>query len=333
MSEQNHFKYVALCFCVFVICITALNAVYFAFNDQRRSSDHLQTLINAQVTTRLQAMLPDALQRGNYIKTTARQVVTSKLHDLGLGQDQLYDTVQQALVAYAKETAKENAVSNQGGRVRQQTTGTGSPTRMAGNQPKPDIQPIDPEVDPVAGNLNARYQFIVYSDYECPFCKKYWPTIKYVIQNYGNRLAITLRDFPLPFHGRAAKREAQAAECVFRLAGDDAFWKYSDMIYAKTRSNGRGIPGNHPLVSMAASIGIDKKHFKQCLNHNPEIGLSVRDDFQSGRHLGVRGTPTTFIYDTKTDQYRKILGAQPLSAVTSILDKLPNAQKGNTKAN
>lgn len=214
--------------------------------------------------------------------------------------------------------------------IKSRATQDGPPANAASNQPQPppqniDVATIDPATEPAAGNSDARYHLIVYSDYECPFCKRFWPTVQTVIDEYGDSLAVTLRDYPLPFHGRAAMREAVAAQCAFNLGGDMAFWAYSDMIYAKTASNGQGISGDKPLVEMAKSIGIDGAMFKKCLKNADRIRQGIEADMGSGTDAGVRGTPTSVLIDTETGQSAVVRGAQPLSAMTSALDNLLGA--------
>src|SRR5699024_9780014 len=157
--------------------------------------------------------------------------------------------------------------------IKSAATESGQAGRDTARPPEQDVDvaAIDPASEPVAGNPDARYQFIVYSDFECPYCKRFWPTVQSVVDRYGDSIAVTMRDYPLPFHGQAAVREAAAAQCVFKLAGNKAFWTYSDMIYAKTASNGQGITGKQPLVQMATEMGVDPAQFTNCVNDNAAV--------------------------------------------------------------
>ena len=60
-------------------------------------------------------------------------------------------------------------------------------------------------------------------------------------------------------------KEAEASECAAKLGGNDAFWRYADLIYARTRSNGKGFPVDN-LVPLAREIGLDETRFKTCLD-------------------------------------------------------------------
>ena len=116
--------------------------------------------------------------------------------------------------------------------------------------------------DHIRGSMDADLVLVEYSDYECPFCKSFHPTMKQVIQEYGNKVAWVYRHYPLSFHQNAQK-EAEASECVTELGGNDAFWKYTDLIFERTESNGTGfeIKDLKPLVE---ELGLDGNKFQQC---------------------------------------------------------------------
>lgn len=242
------------------------------------------------------------------MKAIAQQTIS----DAGLTGEALDKKMAQAIISFIKSRAKAKPQA----------------AKHRDNAPAPsadrDIQPLDPTNEPIAGTPGARYQMIVYSDYECPFCKRFDPTLKQVIARYGDRLAIGQRDFPLSFHGQAALDEAAATACVFKLAGNDAFWPYSHAIFAATGSNGAGVAGGM-LEKLAVKAGVDADAFKHCMASGA-TQVKIKRDQASGAAAGVRGTPTTFIYDTQTGRSVAIRGAQPLSAVTSALDNLLGAK-------
>lgn len=250
------------------------------------------------------------------VQAVAAKSAERAIAEAGLTGEALDNAMEDAIIAFIKSRATQD----------------GQPANATGNQPQRppqniDVAAIDPATEPVAGNPDARYHLIVYSDYECPFCKRFWPTVQTVIEEYGDRLAITLRDYPLPFHGRAAMREAIAAQCAFNLGGDKAFWAYSDMIYAKTASNGQGISGDEPLVEMAKAVSIEGAMFKKCLSKADRVRQGIEADMASGTDAGVRGTPTSVLIDTRTGRSAVVRGAQPLSAMTSALDNLLGANQ------
>jgi protein-disulfide isomerase len=82
--------------------------------------------------------------------------------------------------------------------------------------------------DHLIGNKDARFQLVEYSDFECPFCKKFHPTATKLYKENSD-IAWVYRHFPLDFHATAQK-SAEASECIAKLGGNDAFWKFNETI-------------------------------------------------------------------------------------------------------
>ncbi|KKW42008.1 MAG: Sodium/proton antiporter [Candidatus Magasanikbacteria bacterium GW2011_GWA2_56_11] len=88
--------------------------------------------------------------------------------------------------------------------------------------------------EPVKGNQNAKITIVEYSDFECPFCKRYHDTMAQIIAKYGNEVRWVYRHLPLDSLHRKARTEALAAEC----AGEQGkFWEFTDQVFAVTPSN------------------------------------------------------------------------------------------------
>ncbi|MBP9819097.1 MAG: thioredoxin domain-containing protein [Candidatus Pacebacteria bacterium] len=80
--------------------------------------------------------------------------------------------------------------------------------------------------DRYLGNINADVVIIEYSDIDCPFCKRFHPTMERIAQEYGSKIAWVYRHFPLDSLHPEARTKAEATECVAQLAGNEVFWKY-----------------------------------------------------------------------------------------------------------
>ncbi len=168
--------------------------------------------------------------------------------------------------------------------------------------------------DPFMGKENAPVTIIEWSDYECPFCKRFYdqtlPQIKSEYIDTG-KVKFVYRDFPLSFH-QNAHIEAQAAECAKDQGGDTAYFKYHDVIFKRTISNGLGIAVDQ-LPVIARDIGIDVTAFNTCLNSG-KFKAEVDKDFSDGSAAGIQGTPG-FIINGKL-----VSGAQPFSVFKQIID-------------
>ncbi|CAN5140474.1 hypothetical protein BH11PAT1_BH11PAT1_5820 [soil metagenome] len=169
----------------------------------------------------------------------------------------------------------------------------------------------------IRGNKNAKITLVEYSDYECPFCKRFHPTTQVLLKTYGDKIRLVYRDYPLSFHQNAQK-EAEAGRCIAELGGNDAFWSYTDKIYERTTSNGTGFALTD-LGPLAAEVGVNQQSFQQCLDSG-KYTQAVKDQITEGSTAGVSGTPATFIIDSK-GKSQLLVGAQPIEAFKTIIDQ------------
>lgn len=185
-------------------------------------------------------------------------------------------------------------------------------------QPTPDLSaaPKVTEKDHILGSINAPVLLIEYSDYECPFCKSFHPTVKKVLDEYGEKVALVYRHYPLPFHANAGK-EAEASECINEFGGNDEFWKYTDAIYERTTSNGTGF-ALADLGPLAEELGINQSSFQSCLDSG-KYATHVKEDQDGGAKAGINGTPGTIIVG-KNGKRTLIPGALPYDQVKPMID-------------
>lgn len=93
-----------------------------------------------------------------------------------------------------------------------------------------NVTPVDFEKEHVRGSKDkAQLAIIEYSDYQCPFCHRVHPTYKQIMETYGDKVVWVYRHFPLSFHPDAMPF-AVGSECVAELAGNDAFWSFTDAL-------------------------------------------------------------------------------------------------------
>lgn len=188
--------------------------------------------------------------------------------------------------------------------------------------PKPatgPLPPVDFKLDHIRGNPKAPVAVVEYSDFECPFCIRLEPTLAQINKEYGDKVMLVYRHFPLSFHANAQK-EAEASECANELGGNDAFWNYHDEIFKRTTGNGTGFPLDD-LVPLAKELGLNETAFKTCLDGG-KYAKHVTDEMAAGQASGVSGTPGSFVIDLKTQKNLMISGAQPFSAFKSAIDSM-----------
>lgn len=208
----------------------------------------------------------------------------------------------------------------------------GSDNALAVDTEKPTAK-ASPTLAPVSETDHVRYSgtmtreeilkkaeltIIEYSDLECPFCKRFHPTMKQVIEAYPGQVVWVYRHFPLDSLHSKARAEANASECAYEQGGDAAFWKYMDKIFEiSPTNNGLDLA---KLETVAYQFGLDMTKFKTCLQ-NDTYAQKVNSQYESGVKAGVEGTPASFI-TTKDGRYAQIMGAESFESIKEKIDAL-----------
>lgn len=186
------------------------------------------------------------------------------------------------------------------------------------------VQKFDPKTDHFRGNADAKVVLIEYSDFECPFCNKFHPTMVDLMAKYGDKIAWVYRHFPLSFHPNA-QPIAEASECVAKYGSNEAFWKFSDAVYAKMAdesiygTDASKKVSTETLLSLASQAGANSTQVKACID-SKEMSKVVKDSQASGSKAGVTGTPGTIIM-SKKGGVELIPGALPLEQIEVMLEK------------
>lgn len=197
------------------------------------------------------------------------------------------------------------------------TTTTNTAPPDAAVQKFNDVKPVGDD-DYVRGDKNAKLTLIEYSDYECPFCKSFHPTMLQVMKDYAGQVRWVYRHFPLSFHQNAPK-QAEASLCIGKLGGAAKYWDYTDKIFERTTSGGTGFALTD-LGALAKEVGVNQTQFQACLDGG-EMTPRVTAETADGTTGGASGTPTTLIVNTKTGQtISGIPGALPLAQVKTYID-------------
>ena len=182
-----------------------------------------------------------------------------------------------------------------------------------------DLSALNPVTadDHILGDPNAPIVIVEYSDYDCPFCKNFHETMNRIMDEYGptGDVAWVYRHFPLQNIHPAAPRIAAAAECVADIGGNEAFWTFSDLVFAE---RGMNEPTNVArLDEFAETAGVNAAEMNACLDAG-NTQTDVEEDFTNGIAVGVRGTPYAVM--VAGGEYIPINGAQPYDTVKGIID-------------
>lgn len=195
-------------------------------------------------------------------------------------------------------------------------------------EPEIVVEPVT-EDDHIRGNPNAPIMLVEYSDYDCPFCKNFHETMNRIMDEYGSdgQVGWVYRHFPLTNLHPNAFKIAMASECVTELGGNDAFWKFSDLVFDERGTNEPTNINRLTEFAMSASSDIDARAFETCLESN-KYEEQVGYDVQEAINAGGQGTPHTIVL--VGDQQGVINGAQPYEVVKNIVEGLVTQLEGGS---
>lgn len=201
-----------------------------------------------------------------------------------------------------------------------------APANENNNQNSKTVK-VSVDDDAVLGDKNAPVTIIEFSDYECPFCKRHaeevYPDIKKDYIDTG-KVKLVFRDYvAVKGHNPLATSEALAAECSREQGGDSMYYKYHDALFAKTTSNGNGMPLS-ALGTIAKGLGLNVTAFQSCLDSKKYLEEFNKDNADATR-AGVSGTPSFFIGKSTADGVidgTLIVGAQPYASFQAAIDEL-----------
>jgi protein-disulfide isomerase len=133
------------------------------------------------------------------------------------------------------------------------------------------------------GPKDAPVQLIEFGDFECPYCQKVHVELTRLREQFGDKVAIIYKDFPLPMHS-SSQKAAEAARCA---GAQGKFWEFHDSLFETHKLQ---VPD---LKAEARTLKLDGARFDRCLDTG-ETTAAVKKDLEQAKHLGLTGTPSFF---------------------------------------
>lgn len=186
----------------------------------------------------------------------------------------------------------------------------------------PPIVHVSLDDDPVKGNPNAEIIIVEFSDFQCPFCSRFYDqTLPLIQQNYidTGKIKFVYRDFPIDSLHPNARPAHIAAECA-----DDQgkFWEYHDILFERVgqwQSLSMSNLGDS-FLAYAEELELDQSNFIECLQ-SESTAQEVHSDYLAGVEYGITGTPGFFV-GTEKDGFIKLNGAQPYSVFAQVIESI-----------
>ena len=151
--------------------------------------------------------------------------------------------------------------------------------------PESPVFSISTADQPSLGSADAPVTIVAFTDYQCPSCAAMHPSLERLVKEYGNKVRLVTRDFPLNQHAEAFK----AAEAAEAAREQGKYWEYIQVLMRNQSSL-----GVDKLKSYATELGLDRSRFDSALD-SAKFKELVQRDVDDGMKLGLNGTPTIFI--------------------------------------
>ncbi len=165
------------------------------------------------------------------------------------------------------------------------------------------------ENDIKIGPDDAKVKVIEFSDFQCPFCKRFHASISKTLETYGDKIQYVYKNLPLGFHLQA-ENAALASECANEQG---KFLAYADKLFEKQDDWGKS-EGTQKFKTLALQTGLNASQFNQCLDSG-KYQEKINSDKEEAASFGVSGTPGTFI----NDQFKG--GAVDFESLKTIIDE------------
>lgn len=173
--------------------------------------------------------------------------------------------------------------------------------------------------DHYRGSDSPKATVIIYADYGCSHCQDLAKHIGSVYDKYGNKVRFILRYFNVNFTNSEVM--AKLVNAVYKVGGEDAFWKASDKLFADSSFSSAltSTELENKIKSYGVDLGLDSQAVLDAYNDSANNGIQAKidRDQQFASSSSVQGTPAIFIN-------RHLLNSGSADDIASELDKILN---------
>jgi protein-disulfide isomerase len=166
-----------------------------------------------------------------------------------------------------------------------------------------------PGPSPIAGPDDALVKLVVFSDFQCPVCRRAAEPVKQLLREFGGDLQVIWKHNALTAHANAEG----AAIAAVAAQRQGKFWEFHDLLF---ENNAR--LGASDLEGYAARLGLDLERFKKDLA-DPTVKAQVDYERSLAESLEARGTPSFFVNGMKNVGWGSYVGIR--SQVRRALEK------------
>ena len=243
---------------------------------------------------------------------------------------QSFEEVKEPILRQLRQAAYEKAKSDYLGQLKEKykvKVGLAKPKSfveglaLPSTAPKPAESAAIPGANgpslppPSRGPEGAPVTMIEFADFHCSYCKQVAPTVQKILQNYGDKIRLIFRHFPLSSTpGEGSFLTHEAAACAHEQG---KFWEFYDKVFGLDHH-----PEAAEVDNLAQGMGLNMAQFKGCVSGHKYQSL-LEKDRSDGAAQGVDGTPAFFING------QKVAGAYPYEYFANRIDSILNPGKAN----
>lgn len=209
------------------------------------------------------------------------------------------EQVQPQIVAYLRDQRRRDAVAKLQERLDEEY------------EVKVDFEPYRLTFDntgaPTLGRAGAPVTLVEFSDFQCPYCQGFAPILKRVEKEYGDKVQIVYRQYPIPSLHPNAFKAAEASLCANEQG---KFWELHDVMFREQQQLSVS-----ELKEKGRRLGMNSRQFDGCLDSGKYVE-QVQNDQKEGQRAGIGGTPAVFINGVFVEG-----GAVPYETIAAIINR------------
>ena len=178
--------------------------------------------------------------------------------------------------------------------------------------PAPDVAH-----EPYLGKKDAAISLIVYSDFGCPYCKKFHHTAKAFIDKYGQHVNLLYRSMPLSIHEPYATELAVGGRCIYQLSGNQAYWNFTDAAFSDPSAK----TGKTFVGDFTKSLGFSNADLTACMTSRDALSVVEKQIKEAGKAL-FTGTPSVLLRNNLSGESRFFAGSVSLGVLEGAMREM-----------
>ncbi|MCE7983590.1 MAG: hypothetical protein DYG89_20650 [Caldilinea sp. CFX5] len=176
---------------------------------------------------------------------------------------------------------------------------------------------------PYRGSPDAPITIYEYSDFQCPFCSRYFVQTEPALDRSYVRngtVRVVFRDFPLAELHPNAPAAHIASLCVADQ-GAALYWTIHARLF-ETQAEWNQLPDPAPyFADLAKDVGADQEQYQACIDSGAKEAM-VAQGVAEAMEKGFSGTPSFQFVRESTAEAFPLVGAQPYDQFAGLIDTL-----------